>query len=126
MSINTIKMPEGSTVPISLATIHDGIVYVSGHVAFKPGTTEPFSDDIKEQTAETLRQIDEVLQEAGSSRDKLLMVRVYLTDPKKHFAPMNDVYREWIGDHRSARTTVGAELAVEGLLVEIDAIAAID
>lgn len=126
MSIQTIPFPGDAPVPIALATIHNGLVYISGHVGFKPGTFEPISDDIQGQTRETLRQIDEVLTKAGTSRDKLLMVRVYLTHAKRDFAAMNEIYKAWIGDHRSARTTVGVELAAEGLLIEIDAVAAIE
>ena len=114
------------TVPIAKAVKHNGLLYISGHVGFKPGTHEPISDCIKEQTEETLRQLSAIMAEAGTSVDKLVMVRVYLTDVQRDFKAMNEVFAKWVGSHRPARTTVGAQLAVEGLLVEIDAVVALD
>ena len=113
------------TVPIAKAVVHNGLVYVSGNVGFKPGSTEPISDDIRLQTREVFRLLSEALTEANSSVDNLLMIRVYLEDIRRDFAAMNEEFERWVGDHRPARTTVEAKLAIEGLLIEADCIAAV-
>ncbi len=113
-------------VPIAKAVVHNGVAYLSGSVGFKPGTLEPISDDIGEQARETFRQLEIGLKEAGSSINNLIMVRVYLTNARRDFAALNEEYARWVGDHRPARTTVEAQLAIEGLLIEVDCIAAVD
>ena len=117
---------QNTTVPISKAVVHNGVAYISGSVGFKPGTTEPIFDDIREQARETFRQLENALVESGSSVNNLLMVRVYLEDIRRDFSAMNEEYARWVGDHRPARTTVEAKLAIEGLLIEVDCIAAVD
>ena len=113
------------TVPIAKAVVHNGVVYVSGNVGFKPGTTEPISDDIRQQAQETFRLLEESLMEANSSVENLLMVRVYLENIRQDFSTMNEEFARWVGAHRPARTTVEAKLAIEGLLIEVDCIAAV-
>ncbi len=117
---------QNTTVPIAKAVVHNGVAYISGSVGFKPGTTEPISDDIREQARETFRQLESALLESGCSINSLMMVRVYLADIRRYFAAMNEEYARWVGDHRPARTTVEAKLGIEGLLIEVDCIAAVD
>jgi 2-iminobutanoate/2-iminopropanoate deaminase len=111
-------------VPLSQATIHDGLVYVSGQVGFRPGTTELVSADVAEQCRQVFRHIDGILGEAGTSRQRILKCGIFLTNVERDFAVMNACYTEWLGEHRPARTTVGAEFALPGILVEVDCIAA--
>ncbi|MEM6332289.1 MAG: RidA family protein [Planctomycetota bacterium] len=111
-------------LPISTAVAHGGLLYISGHVGFDDsGAVVP--GGIKPQTDRTLELIDEALSLAGVTRENLLTMRVFLKYVQQDFAPMNEVFLEWIGAHRPARTTVGAELAQDELLVEIDGIAAL-
>jgi len=113
------------TVPIAKAVVHRGVVYVSGVVAFKPGTKQALSDDFRVQAREVWRLLQETLTQTHSSVENLLMVRVYLANIKRDFAAMNDEFARWVGDHRPARTTVEAQLAVTGLLLEADCMAAV-
>lgn len=114
----------GDTLPISSAVLHNGLLYLSGFVGFKPGTSEPISDDLAEQTRQTLQLLDGVMHRAGTDRSNIVTMRVFLKDVQRDFKAMNVVFAEWIGDHRPARTTVGSDLAVQGLLIEIDAVVA--
>ncbi len=124
--IKILLDPSGDeSLPIADAVIHDGMLYVSGFVGYRPGTAEVVGDDVESQTLQTLHLIDGVLERAGISRDRLLRMRVYLADVQRDFAAFNQVFRPWIGTHRPARTTVGATLAQPDLLVEIDAQAAL-
>ena len=112
-------------VPLSQATVHGGLVYVSGQVGFRPGTTELVSADVAEQCRQVFGHIDDILGQAGTSRRRIVRCGVFLRDVARDFAAMNACYTEWLGDHRPARTTVGAEFALPGILVEVDCIAAL-
>ena len=111
-------------VPLSQATVHGGLVYVSGQVGFRPGTTELVSHDVADQCRQAFRHIDDLLGEAGTSRRRILKCGIFLKNVDRDFAVMNACYTEWLGDHRPARTTVGAEFALPGILIEVDCIAA--
>jgi enamine deaminase RidA (YjgF/YER057c/UK114 family) len=111
-------------LPISTAVAHGGLLYLSGHVGFDDaGAVVP--GGLTAQTQRTLELLDRALAQAGVGRNDLVVMRVYLKHVERDFAAMNEVFSEWIADHRPARTTVGAELARAELLVEIDGIAAL-
>jgi 2-iminobutanoate/2-iminopropanoate deaminase len=97
------------------------VLQVAGQVAFDAETGAIVGDTVKEQTAQTLRNVASVLEAAGASFDDVVMLRVYLTDTA-HFGEMNDAYGEFMTEPYSARTTVYVGLPA-GLLVEIDALA---
>lgn len=111
--------------PFSHATVHDGLVYVSGQVAFRPGTTEVVSDDVRDQSRQTFRNIDEVLAAAGTNKGRIIRCGVYLRNIEQDFAVFNECYAEWLGDHRPARSAVQTGFALPGILVEVDCIAAL-
>jgi 2-iminobutanoate/2-iminopropanoate deaminase len=115
-----------ATIPIAKAVVHNGMVYISGNVGFKPGTTAPISDEFRLQAREVFRSLEEALVESKSSINNLVMIRVYLANIRRDFAALNEEFARWVGDHRPARTTVEAKLAVEGLLIEADCIGAVE
>jgi len=97
---------------------HGDTVYVAGQVAAKPVPS------VKKQTQQILKQIDQLLKTAGTSKKNLLMVNVWLTDIRS-FDEMNEAWDAWIvKDNMPARATVEAKLAGTQYLVEIAAIAA--
>lgn len=112
--------------PFASAAIHNGVVYVSGQVGFKPGTTELVSEDLADQARQTFAHIDALLAEAGSSKDRIIRCGVYLKEIELDFAVFNKAYAEWLGNHRPARTAIGATFAFSGILVEVDCIAAVE
>jgi reactive intermediate/imine deaminase len=118
-----------SSAPMPIAKFSQGvrkgnIVQVAGQVAFDAATGAIVGDTVKEQTAQTLRNVAAVLEAAGASFDDVVMLRVYLTDTA-HFGEMNEAYGEFMTEPYSARTTVYVGLPA-GLLVEIDALAVVD
>lgn len=101
------------------ATIFNGIIFLAGHCAEK---TE--GQSLAAQTEEVLAQLDDTLAQAGSSKERLLSVQIYLTDISK-IAEMNAVYDRWVAPGKPpARATVEAKLASEGWAIEITAVAA--
>ncbi len=107
-----------------------GILQVAGQVGFLPAAPGEApavaGPTLREQTRQTLANVEAVLTEAGATWDDVVMLRVYLTDVA-HFAEMNAVYDEYLADVAvpPARTTVYVGLP-QGLLVEIDALAVLD
>jgi 2-iminobutanoate/2-iminopropanoate deaminase len=109
--------------PYSPGMGFERLVFVSGQGATDPATGTLVGDTVEQQTAQCLRNVQTILEAAGSSLQHVLRCGVFLLDMGK-FQNMNTVYQRTFGDHRPARTTVQvAGLPGEGLLVEIDCIA---
>ncbi len=104
----------------SQAIVTDGFVFVSGQVPVNPATDELELGDIKSQVRRTLRNIELVLEAAGSSLRHVVRLGVFLAD-LNDFAAMNEVFQEFFPDNPPARTTVGSQLPK--VKVEIDCIA---
>jgi len=119
------KIKPSDHFPFSSATIHNGLVYVSGQVGFKPATTEVVSDDLGDQCRQTFKNIDEILAAAGTSKDHIVRCGVYLKHIQKDFSSFNECYAQWLGDHRPARSAIQADFALAPILVEVDCIAAL-
>jgi len=99
------------------------LIFVSGQAAFDPATGKLAGDDIERQTEQCLKNVQAILEAAGSSLQHVLRCGVFLIDMGE-FQKMNAVYSRMFGDHRPARTTVQvAGLPGDGLIVEIDAVA---
>ena len=107
--------------PYSHAVVSGGFVFVSGQGPVDPETgTMP--DAFEEQVRQTLKNLQTILEAAGSSIDEVVKVNAYVTDLTR-FAQFNEVYAEFFRHDPPARTTVGTSLL--GFLVEIDCIAAV-
>ena len=109
--------------PYSPGMGFERLVFVSGQGATDPKTGALAGSDIETQTEQCLKNVQAILEAAGSSLQHVLRCGVFLTDMKE-FKRMNGVYERMFAGHRPARTTVQvSELPHEGLRVEIDAIA---
>ena len=109
--------------PYSPGMGFERLVFVSGQGATDPATGRLVGDTVEDQTAQCLKNIQAILEAAGSSLQHVLRCGVFLVDMGE-FQNMNTAYQRTFGDHRPARTTVQvAGLPGHGLLVEIDAIA---
>jgi 2-iminobutanoate/2-iminopropanoate deaminase len=108
--------------PYSQAVIFGELVFVSGQLPLDATTGQLVSGGIEEQTHRVMKNLEAILAEAGAGLDKLLKTTVYLTD-RAHWEPMNEVYREYVGDVPPARSAIAVGPLAFGALVEIDAIA---
>ncbi len=129
--ISTDKAPttgfsEGTKAPLSMAIAYNGLLFVSGQGPLDPTTHTIVSDDFEEQTRTTLANLLRVVEAAGSGKDDILRCNVYIRD-MENFGKFNPIYREFFADSRQfpARTTVRADPPRDGVLVEIDCIAAV-
>jgi 2-iminobutanoate/2-iminopropanoate deaminase len=112
----------GRLPAFSHAVVAGDFIYVSGTLGTRPGGLELVEGGTREQTLQTLRNIETILQECGASLADLVKVNVFLSDMRT-FSEMNAAYLEIIGSDPPARITVGrVELAL-GAAVEIDAVA---
>lgn len=110
--------------PYSHATVAGGFVFVAGQVALDRDNKVIAPGDVKQQTAAVLDRIEAILGEVGASLSEITTATVYLTDIGL-FGDFNEAWAARMGDHRPARATVRADLLIDGLVVEIQAIAAL-
>ena len=104
---------------MSGAVKHNGTVYLCGQLA------ESGEGDITAQTKETLQWAEHYLKMAGTSKENILSVTIYLPNGMDDFAAMNAVYDKWVSDIRKpARTCVQAQMINPKYLVEMTIIAA--
>jgi 2-iminobutanoate/2-iminopropanoate deaminase len=108
--------------PYSQAIKAAGLVFVSGQLSLAPGHTELHGDTIGEQTEQIFANLRAILEEAGTSLDRLVKTTVFLQN-LSDFQGMNEVYTRHVGDTPPARSTVEVARLPSGALVEIEAVA---
>ena len=119
--VQTASLPK-PVGPYSPGMGFEKLIFVSGQGGTDPATGA-IADSVEQQTEQCLRNVQTILEAAGSGLQHVLRCGVFLMDMGE-FKTMNAVYARMFGDHRPARTTVQvAGLPGEGLRVEIDAIA---
>ncbi|MBC8315829.1 MAG: RidA family protein [Bacteroidales bacterium] len=100
---------------------HNGIIYLSGQLPVDP-ETKTIPETIEEQSSLVLSKIAQLLTEAGSSKQQVLQMRVYISDIAL-WDQVNDVYSEFFGDHKPVRCIVPTRELHFGSLVEMEATA---
>ncbi|MDN5304279.1 MAG: 2-iminobutanoate/2-iminopropanoate deaminase [Fusobacteriaceae bacterium] len=100
----------------------DNFLFVSGQIPIDPKTGEFVSDDIKEQTLQSLKNIEAIVKEAGGTIENIVKVGVFLDDIND-FAAMNSVYEDFFGNHKPARAAVEVAKLPKSAKIEIEAIA---
>ena len=124
MSTRKIIMSERVTkprAPLSHAVRVGDLVFVSGTTPFK-GNRE-LAADFQGQMHQVMANLQAILEEAGTSLERVVKMNVILTDVK-NFEAMNAIYREYFAEgNYPARTTIEAPLAVPGMLLEIECVA---
>jgi 2-iminobutanoate/2-iminopropanoate deaminase len=113
-----IPAPRG---PYSPAVRAGDFIFVSGQVPVDPATNQISNGDIKHETRIVLNNVRLVLEGAGATLADVVRVGVYIGD-RKDFAAMNEVYSEFFGAAKPARSTIVCEFAAD-IKVEIDCVA---
>jgi 2-iminobutanoate/2-iminopropanoate deaminase len=109
--------------PYSQAIRTGNLLFLSGQIPLDPETGERVTGEIEEQAHRVLRNLKAVLEEAGSSLERVVKTTVYLTDLSL-FPRVNRVYAEYFAsDPAPARATVEVSKLPLEADVEIDAIA---
>ena len=110
--------------PYSQAVIAGNLLFTAGQIALDPATGQIVAGDVTAQTERVLRNLTAVLESAGATWSDVVKTTVYLQD-MADFPRVNEVYGRMIGDARPARSTVQVAGLPRGVLVEIDAVAAL-
>ncbi len=108
--------------PYSQAVRAGNFVFTSGQIAIDPGTGKLVSGGIREQTERVLENLKAVLETAGCYLENVVKTTVYLSDIGD-FGEMNQVYEQFFGSARPARSTVEVSRLPKDVRVEIDAVA---
>lgn len=117
--------PAGSAAPgghYAHAAIAGGFVFVSGQLPVRPDGSHAADADFAAQARQTLANLFAALDAAGSSRNALVKVTVYVTDIAD-WPLFNALYAEAMGDHRPARAVVPVPELHHGYRIEIEAVA---
>jgi 2-iminobutanoate/2-iminopropanoate deaminase len=106
--------------PFSDATIVNNIIYVSGQVGNIPGETKVIEGGIREETKQTIKNIENILVNLGSSLDKVFKCTCMLSDISE-WAEMSDEYKKYFNkDKRPSRSAFAGSGLALGAKVEIE------
>jgi 2-iminobutanoate/2-iminopropanoate deaminase len=115
----------GSEPVISDAVAFGDVVYLSGRAPVDPATLAVLPGGFEVQARSVLADVDAVLAAAGSSRALVLRVECFLHDAAD-FPAWNRIWSEHFAAPRPARTTVVADFAVPGILIELQVTAGVE
>jgi 2-iminobutanoate/2-iminopropanoate deaminase len=110
--------------PYSQAVAANGFLFTAGQIPLDPATGQIITGDVSAQTERVLHNLAAVLEAAGASWASVVKTTVFLHD-MNDFPAVNQVYARVLGSARPARSTVQVAALPRGVLVEIDAIAAL-
>ena len=108
--------------PYSQAVKAGNMLFVSGQVPFVPETMEIVEGDVKAQTAQSLKNVQAILTEAGLDFSDVVKSTVFIKDMNE-FTQINEVYAEFFGENKPARACVEVARLPKDVKVEIEVIA---
>ena len=121
--ISTSKAPT-AIGPYSQAIQVGNLVYTSGQIPINPETGAFVEGGIKEQTRQSLLNVQAILNEVGLTMGSVVKTTVFMAD-MNDFADMNAVYAEFFAEPYPARSAVAVKTLPKGALVEIEVVAAV-
>ncbi len=110
--------------PYEQAIKANGFIYTAGQIPIDPKTGNFVEGGITAQTRQVLENLKAVLEAGGSSLDRVVKATVFLKN-MADFAAMNDVYAQYLGGAKPARSTVAVAELPRGALIEIDLVAVV-
>lgn len=119
--VQTDKAPK-AIGPYQQAIKADGFIYTAGQIPIDPKTANLVEGDISAQTRQVLENLKAVLEAGGSALDRVVKATVFLKN-MADFAAMNEVYAQYLGSAKPARSTVAVAELPRGAMIEIDLVA---
>ena len=110
--------------PYSQAMILNGVLFTSGQIPVNPATGEINGNTIETQAEQVMKNLGEVLKEAGSSFEKAVKTTCFLAD-MGDFAKFNEVYAKYFVN-KPARSCVAVKTLPKNVLCEVEVIAEVD
>ena len=120
-TISTQKAP-ATIGPYSQAIQIGNLVFTSGQIPINPATGLFVAGGIKEQTCQSLLNVQAILKEVGLTMANVVKTTVFMAD-MNDFADMNVVYAEFFAEPYPARSAVAVKTLPKGALVEIEVVA---
>ena len=121
--INTNNAPEAIGPYNQAIVVKDaGLVYTSGQLGLDPGTGDLVTAEIVAQTEQVLKNLQAVLEAAGSGLDKIIKTTVFLAN-MDDFSTVNRIYGQFFDSHQPARSAVQVARLPKDALIEIEAVA---
>ena len=121
--ITTSKAPR-AIGPYSQAVRVGRFVHTAGQIAINPETSQIVSGGVAEQAEQVMRNLQAVLEAAGTSLDNVVKTTIFLRY-MKDFSVVNEVYGKYFGAGKPARSTVAVSALPLQALVEIEVVALI-
>ena len=123
-----MKIPQDPRIPApaghySPVIEHNGTLFISGQLPMNPNT-KAVPDDVGAQTVQALENLENLLFAAGSDRQDVLQMRIFVSDID-HWDAINRAYAAWFGDHKPARAIIPCGPLHFGCLLELEATAAV-
>ncbi|KAL2687842.1 hypothetical protein Neosp_005411 [[Neocosmospora] mangrovei] len=116
--VSSKKAPAAAANLMNQAIIANGFVFTSGALAMDPQTGKIIDGDIEAHTHQIIRNLGAILEEAGSSLNDVVEVNIFLSD-LKFYGKMNEVYQNYWGDIKPARTCVAVKTLPLNANIEI-------
>ncbi|TDF91598.1 RidA family protein [Paenibacillus piri] len=125
MALNTIATNQAPAAigPYSQAVQFGNLLFTSGQIPLGLDG-QVVAGGIEEQTHQVFRNLEAVLSAAGANFDQVIKATVFIKDMNQ-FAQVNQIYAEYFGSHKPARSTVEVARLPKDVLVEIELIAAV-
>ena len=120
--INTPNAP-APIGPYNQAILTGNMLYVSGQIALKPGTTELVNADIIEETHQVMQNLKSILAAASMDFNQVVKTTIFLSDMEL-FGQVNEIYGKYFEGEFPARETVAVKGLPKNVNVEISMIAA--
>jgi 2-iminobutanoate/2-iminopropanoate deaminase len=121
--ISTTNAP-GAVGPYSQAVKTGNLIFVSGQIPFVPETMKLVSEDIAEQTHQSLKNLKAILEEAGASLEDVVKVTLFIKD-MNDFGKINEVYAQYFNTNKPARACVEVVRLPLDVKIEAEAIASL-
>jgi rhamnulose-1-phosphate aldolase len=102
---------------------HNGVLYISGQLPLTGGATPP-AMGIEEQTKAVMEKLETILRAAGTTRDRVIQIRLFVTDAG-YWKIVNEVVGNFFGMHKPVRSIIPVGNLHHGCLVELEATAAV-
>ncbi|MEQ7808014.1 reactive intermediate/imine deaminase [Priestia megaterium] len=120
LQVQTKNAPQ-AIGPYSQGIVVNNLFYSSGQIPLRPDGTL-VEGDVQVQATQVFENLKAVLEEAGASLNTVVKATVFIKD-MNDFAALNEVYGDYFGDHKPARSCVEVARLPKDALVEIEVIA---
>ncbi len=119
--ISTEKAPK-AVGPYSQGVLVGKFLFLSGQIPINPENNQLIEGSFKEEVKQVLKNIEEVLKAGGCKREDVVKTTCFLKDMKL-FPEFNEIYAEFFGEHKPARSTIEVSSLPKNARVEIEVIA---